>query len=625
MAAKMRSVVAIDFETKKIERRPVYPPIPVGMALHEPGREPRYLAWGHPSGNNTTRERAVQILRQVWNERRVDMVFHNAKFDVEVAVEHMDMDIPDWRRVHDTMFLIFLMNPHAKDLGLKPAAAEYLGMEPEEQIGMFQWMRDHGLIRSVTQKDAGAYISEVPGDIVAPYACGDVVRTRKLFQHLHPLVAENDMLDAYDRERRVSWVLLSNEAGGVRLDREGLKSDYENKFIPSMEKCEAWLRKRLRSKELSFESDQDVADALEFNNIVTDWTYTAPSKRHPNGVRSVAKGNLTVDKFTDKRVFTALGYRNRMQTCRSMFIETWLEMSEGTGSIFTNWNQVRNTESGMAGARTGRLSSSPNFQNIPKSFAEKDDGYEHPDHIAGVVELPLLRRYILPDEGEVFCHRDYNQQELRILAHFDDHTLQAAYNEDPRMDIHTFVQDQIFELINLKLERSSVKVANFGVIYGMGLGKLAAKMRVSVDDAKRVKAAQMKALPGVRELSREINALGKSGNFISTWGGRRYYCEEPKRIDGRWQTFEYKLLNYLIQGSAADCTKEALIRYDEKREHGRFLVTVHDEINISCPPEHVKSEMQILRKCMQSVEFDVPMLSDGKVGPSWGSLAKFEE
>jgi DNA polymerase I-like protein with 3'-5' exonuclease and polymerase domains len=90
--------------------------------------------------------------------------------------------------------------------------------------------------------------------------------------------------------------------------------------------------------------------------------------------------------------------------------------------------------------------------------------------------------------------------------------------------------------------------------------------------------------------------------------------------------FYYKLLNYLIQGSAADDTKEVLIRYDEhpKRE-GRMLVAVHDEANISVLQKRMKPEMQVLREVIQSVEFDVPMLSDGETGPNWGSLVKFEE
>jgi DNA polymerase I-like protein with 3'-5' exonuclease and polymerase domains len=90
-------------------------------------------------------------------------------------------------------------------------------------------------------------------------------------------------------------------------------------------------------------------------------------------------------------------------------------------------------------------------------------------------------------------------------------------------------------------------------------------------------------------------------------------------------TFDYKLMNYLIQGSAGDCTKEALIRYDEhpKRE-ARMLVSVHDEINSSMAKKRFKLEMELLREVMQSIQFDLPMLSEGKFGNDWGHLTKME-
>ena len=96
-------------------------------------------------------------------------------------------------------------------------------------------------------------------------------------------------------------------------------------------------------------------------------------------------------------------------------------------------------------------------------------------------------------------------------------------------------------------------------------------------------------------------------------------------IQGRMCTFEYKLLNYLVQGSAADCTKEAIIRYDEAKQHGRFLVTVHDEINVSASKKYAKSEMAILREAMESIEFGLPMLSDGESGSNWADLIAFQE
>ena len=104
-----------------------------------------------------------------------------------------------------------------------------------------------------------------------------------------------------------------------------------------------------------------------------------------------------------------------------------------------------------------------------------------------------------------------------------------------------------------------------------------------------------------------------------------YYTEPPKVINKRLCSFEYKLLNYLIQGSAADCTKEAVIRYHDVKRDGRFLVTVYDEITNSAPKKAYKQEMQLMREVMGSIEFDIPMISDGKTGKSWGDLEKFVE
>jgi DNA polymerase I-like protein with 3'-5' exonuclease and polymerase domains len=133
-------------------------------------------------------------------------------------------------------------------------------------------------------------------------------------------------------------------------------------------------------------------------------------------------------------------------------------------------------------------------------------------------------------------------------------------------------------------------------------------------------------LPGLKALQDDINALAKGGQPIHTFGGREYYPEPSKLINGRLVDFIYKLLNYLIQGSAADFTKEAIIRYHDVRKDSRFLVTVYDEINISAPKGSVKREMKALREAMEGIpNVDVPMLTDGKSGLTWGDLAKYED
>ena len=156
---------------------------------------------------------------------------------------------------------------------------------------------------------------------------------------------------------------------------------------------------------------------------------------------------------------------------------------------------------------------------------------------------------------------------------------------------------------------------------------MAERLGMPVEEVKKIRDAQNKALPGLPTLEKEVKGIGKRGECVVTWGGREYFVEPPKFSEkyGKYMTFEYKLLNYLIQGSAADCTKEALIRYNDVRKDSRFLVTVYDEINISAPPKAARKEMKLLKDAMESVELDVPMKSDGKSGASWGELEKYKE
>lgn len=630
-------VAILDFETEKIAPRPQYPPRPVGFAISYPGKKSRYYAWGHQSENNCTYEEARQALLALWDSG-LPITTHHGKFDYDVAVTHMKMKPLPWERLHDTLYLLFLTNPHARDLGLKPAAEDLLGIAPEERDEVKEWVLAH--IPDAKRKPSiwGEFICMAPGRLVGRYAIGDVDRTRALFEFCYKYVEQEDMVDAYNVERELMPILLANEQEGVNADLDLMHAD-RAVYGKALEDADNWLRKTLGSPDLNVDSDASVAKLLDELGIVTEWVKT------PTGKKSTAKKNMNPGMFTGDvrrngrkiatgaQVASVLGYRNRLTTCLGTFMDKWIEMAEySNGLIYTNWNQVRQTSSqgDMAGARTGRMSSNPNFMNIPKSFEDKSDGYVHPAHVAHLPELPLMRRYILPDKygkvNGVFLHRDYNQQEIRILSHFEDGELMQRYIENPRLDIHTLVQNLIHEITGHLYPRSPVKIVNFGKIYGMGVGKLAQATGSTVEDATRLSKAHGQALPGVQILDRQLKALGKAGKPIRTWGGRLYFCEPPIRMpNGHLQTFEYKLLNYLIQGSAADCTKRAVIEYHKVKKDSRFLVTVHDEINISAPPKAVKKEMALLREAMESVKFDVPMLSDGKYGPRWGDLTKYED
>lgn len=604
--------ITIDFETEAIVGNPIVnPPVPVGVAIWIPGNQPEYLAWGHPTENNCTFGEAVEKLRQIL-EGPAPLLFHNAGFDLSVLT-HMGLDFKEYERVHDTMYLLFLADPYAITLSLKPSADRYLGMAAEEQTELYDWICAN--VAGATRKTAGAYIARAPGDIVGRYAVGDVVRTRKLFDLLYLKIQTDGMGAAYDRERRLFPLVISGTRRGIRINRDLLTTDLQD-----YEVNHAAVSSRLANRIGCHVDDLDTAgaftDALERSGAVTEWVLTPKS-----GKKSMSKDNL---KIAIPEVKVMIDYRSALQTCMQTFMRPWLNFSATDGRLHPNWNQVKQYREGgrwdeKKGTQTGRLSSdSPNFQNVPTEFVTATGApLPVPD---GLRSLPLMRRYCLPEPGHVWLKRDFSSQEIRILAHFEDGSLCEAYRLDPNLDPHQMAVDLIKQMIGIEYARKSIKITGFSIIYGSGARGLAGQLGRPESEAYDIKEAYLAAMPGIRDLMRAVQRRGKSGQFIRTWGGRVYYTEPSRSVDGRVWDFSYKLLNYLIQGSAADQTKESLCQWHESRRDAIYLATVHDEINISADEKTWEEEMNFLKECMNADRFDVPMLSEGFVGPNWEDI-----
>lgn len=639
---KMPKPPVIDFETHGIEARPHYPPIPVGVSIKYWGKPSRYYAWGHIDGNNCSYGEARDALLAAYAHPD-GVCFQNGKFDVDVAEVHMDLPVPPWDKIHDTQFLLFLDDPHQLELGLKPSSERLLGWKPEEQDAVGDWLIQHQPIPGVKitrgkngEHYFGRYIAYAPGQIVGTYANGDVDRTGALFKLLWPRVKEHGMLDAYDRERRIMPILLQMERQGIAFDLKNAALDLA-RYDSAAAVVDAWIIKKIKAPaDINLDSPDQVLKAM-LDSGMADEDLCA---RTATGKLSASKDSLT-QGVEDKALLAMLRYRAGLKTCLGTFLRPWVREAARTGgTISTNWNQVKSPAGNDAvGTRTGRLSAS-RFMNMPKEFNpifrhETDDPRLQKKlpacPIKGLPSLPMMRSYIVPFENHVLIDRDYSQQEPRILAHFDGGDLMEKYNENPWIDFHDYAKTELEEY-GLFYDRKPVKNTNLGLIYGMGAPKLAIKNDMSVEEADRLKKAILKLYPGLAEMYKDMKRRAKAGESVRTWGGREYYCEEPKIVQGRLRHFDYKLVNVLIQGSAADCTKEAIIRWDDaldkvgKRGEWFLILTVHDQLTASVPKKDRDAAMALLKECMESVEFDVPMLSEGAVSETnWNDLIDYDK
>ncbi len=631
-SAKSPVPVVFDFETHPILERPDYPPRPVGVSIQLPGKKPAYYAFGHPEGNSCSEAEAKRRLYEAYDIAKSTgggLLCHHAKFDMDVAEEHWGLKLPPWELIHDTMFLLFLEDPYSPDLQLKPAAERILGMKPEESDALLQWAISQKLLAKNAKK-YGHLICKMPGGLVGKYADGDVIRTAGLFKKLHArVVLERGMGEAYDRERRLLPILLRNEQEGVQADGDLLKK-HDLLYTKAMETSCAWVGKALKCPGLNLDAPKDLLAALLKSGKADESKLLLT----PSGDLSASKDSLLAG-VSDKRILAVMQYQSKLATALTTFIKPWRAQAEATkgGTVHPSWNQVRqHGAKGSAGAKTGRLSAS-RFMNVPKEYEEEEGKYEHP-RFKGLElpELPSVRLYLLPDKKQVWLKRDFSQQELRVLGHFDDGALMQMFLDDfhggQSLDVHQMAGDMLINMFGLfggdrKAARKACKTIGFGLLYGMGLGALAIKLGTTVEDTKLIKKYYLQIFPGLADLQSELQHLGRSGDFITTWGGRQYFVEPPafSKKFGRDMTFEYKLLNFLIQGSSADVTKEALITYDAMPDReGRFQVMVHDEINVSVPPKAAKRESERLRQAMAGLDIDVPLLSDAEIGPSWGQL-----
>jgi len=603
----MTDPVFLDFESEAIEARPKYPPQPVGLAvLDRTGQfETKYWSFGHDYNNKDSYEDTKRLLIRIWESGR-SVCFHNAMFDMAIITEVFGLPFK-YECVHDTLVLAFLHDPYVRSLSLKELCKEWLNIQPEERDELFDWLTMHIPEVKRKPKTAGAYIARGPADLVGKYAIADVRLTAGLYDFTHEV--RKTMHKAYRREIMLMPLLLENSKLGVRVDRAGLQES-SHKALADIALCEKWLFEYFGDGNINFNSGTQLVTAIQLNGC---YDKTKPWPSSDKGTPLSDKDTLK-EMVTDETLSSVLRHRDVLVKLNGTYIEPWLEQSESTGRIYTEWNTVRG-EAG--GTRTGRLSAKPTLQTMPTRGPKTP----LPTELQGLI-IPKVRTYILPDEGHLMAAADFQAQELRLFAHFESGKLAEQYRKDPNADLHTFAANIMSEKAGRPIIRDYAKTMSFGILYGAGPKKISEMLGIPYVEAKQlIDLYKSEVAPGLDNINQDLSRRYTVRAPFSTIGGRLVKGEPPKIINGRKMEFAFKSLNTLIQGSGADMAKQAMIDYWLQAEDSRLLMSLHDELIISAKADVVQREADKLAACMvNAFKLDVPLIAEAKVGSNFSEV-----
>ena len=346
----------------------------------------------------------------------------------------------------------------------------------------------------------------------------------------------------------------------------------------------------------------NVNSTLQLREILFDELGLTPQKKTKTGFSTDA---ASLEKLLGQHpiIEHLLAYRE-VEKLRSTYGDGLLHEVGPDGRIHATFNQTV--------ARTGRLSSDqPNLHNIP---VRSELGRE-------------FRKAFVPAPGFELLVADYNQIELRCIAHLaDDPGLIDSFASG--RDIHTETASRIFavEAGDVTTEmRSKAKMVSYGLAYGMEAYGLAQRLNIPTEEAAEILAAYFVAFPAVRAYMDRTVAEARERGYTETLFGRRRQIPELASPNFRIrQAGERQAMNAGIQGLAADIFKVALVRLDARLAtdglDSRLILQVHDEVLLEVPPREVEGARALVAEVMAgAAELCVPLEVNLSVGPSWAS------
>ena len=534
-------------------------------------------------------------------------IFHNAMYDV-CWLKAYGVKING--HIVDTMVMAALVDENKFSYSLNSVSYEWLGEVKDESL-LTQTAKEWGI-------DPKAEMWKLPDMYVGSYAEKDAELTLKLFKKLSVEIKRQDLTQVFDLETQLFPCLIDMKIKGVRVDVQ--KAHTIKQRLASQEESLLLEVKKETGIEPQIWAARSIARVFEKLKLSFD-------KTEKTGAPSFTKNFLQEHKHP---IVNKIAKAREINKAHTTFIDTIIKY-EHKGRIHADINPIRGEGGGTV---TGRFSySNPNLQQIPAR--NKQIG-------------PMIRSLFIPEDNHKWGCFDYSQQEPRLVVHYaatkfkgDEEVTDIVERfQNNSVDFHQTVADMA------NISRTEAKVINLGLFYGMGKAKLQAELGISTkDEASKLFNKYHDSVPFVKDLSDAISRDGAAFGYIKTFGGRRcrfnkweiaewrdgiftppmskpdaeaaYFLKYPKATTANIRrAMTYKALNKLIQGSAADMTKQAML--DLYREGIVPHIQIHDELDISVIDK--KQSDRIIEIMEKAVTLKIPNKVDYESGDNWGEI-----
>ncbi|OGL43233.1 MAG: DNA polymerase I [Candidatus Schekmanbacteria bacterium GWA2_38_11] len=521
----------------------------------------------------------LNSLKPVLEDQGIKKIGQNIKYD-NIILKKEGIDLKGIS--FDTMLASYLINPSRQRHNLDDLSLEYIGSK----------MISYSEVTSTLPK--GSSFASVEIEKACTYSCEDSDVALKLSRIFDNKLEELDLKDLFvNVEMPLLEVLVAMEMKGVKVNEKLLKElskKLDDELKELIEKIYS-----LAGREFNINSSQQLGEIL-FKEMKLP-----PAKKTKSGY-STDLGvleELAIDNELPRQV---LNYRH-ISKLKSTYVDALPRMiNEKTGRIHTSYNQ--------AVTATGRLSSSnPNLQNIPikTEYGKK------------------IREAFITEPGYMLLCADYSQIELRILAHMSgDELLVEAFRQN--QDIHIRTASEIFglepDLISEQM-RNIAKTVNFGIIYGISSFTLSRDLGISQKNAKKYIDNYFERHKGVSSFIEDTVKYAEENGYVKTLLNRRRYIPELKSRDRNiYNLGRRTAVNTVIQGTAADAIKVAMIKIYERlkkiNSQANIILQVHDELVFEVPEKEVENLKNLIKNEMETVlELNVPLKVNIFAGKNW--------